>query len=132
MSFAKEFDGTLATETMLVDGESALRRTAALLDTVDPDVPHVAVPTRPPAEDWVVAVDETAVGAACRLFAIAVDDVEYRIGVEPDDFATTGDIEANILGVTAGHSVHETGLKDSTRRREPTGRSSRDYSTMWR
>jgi len=114
--FAASFEGTLTTETMLVDGvndgEDDLRATADLVGEVDPDVAYVAVPTRPPAEDWVEPAGETAVGMAYRSFEDQVDDVEYLIGAEPDDFASTGDVEADVLGVTAVHPMRESGLRD--------------------
>ena len=115
-TFAESFEGTLTTETMLVDGVNDgaddLRATAALVGEIDPDVAYVAVPTRPPAEDWVEPASETAVGMAYRLFEEQVDEVEYLIGAEPDDFASTGDVEADVLGVTAVHPMRESGLRD--------------------
>ncbi|MFQ3285523.1 MAG: wyosine [tRNA(Phe)-imidazoG37] synthetase (radical SAM superfamily) [Halobacteriales archaeon] len=115
-TFAESFEGTLTTETMLVDGVNDgaddLRATADLVGEVDPDVAYVAIPTRPPAEEWVEPASETAVGMAYRLFEEQVDDVEYLIGAEPDDFASTGDVEADILGVTAVHPMRESGLRD--------------------
>ncbi|MFT4889297.1 MAG: wyosine [tRNA(Phe)-imidazoG37] synthetase (radical SAM superfamily) [Halobacteriales archaeon] len=115
-TFAESFEGTLTTETMLVDGvndgEDDLRATARLVGDIAPDVAYVAVPTRPPAEDWVEPARETAVGMAYGSFEEQVDDVEYLIGAEPDDFASTGDVEADILGVTAVHPMRESGLRD--------------------
>jgi wyosine [tRNA(Phe)-imidazoG37] synthetase (radical SAM superfamily) len=112
---AESFEGTLTTETMLVDGvnEGAddLRATADLVAEIDPDVAYVAVPTRPPAEDWVEPASETAIGNAYRLFDDRLDEVEYLIGAEGDDFAWTGDVEADVLGVTAVHPMRESGLR---------------------
>jgi wyosine [tRNA(Phe)-imidazoG37] synthetase (radical SAM superfamily) len=114
-TFAENFEGTLTTETMLVDGvndgEDDLGATADLVAAIDPDVAYVAVPTRPPAEDWVEPASETAIGNAYRLFDDRLDEVEYLIGAEGDDFAWTGDVEADVLGVTAVHPMRESGLR---------------------
>ena len=110
LSFAAEFDGTLTTETMLVDGVNdgqAVGPTADLVAEIDPDTAYVAIPTRPPDEEWVEPPDERAVTAAYRRLADVVEDVEYLIGAEGDTFASTGDPREDILGVTAVHPMRE-------------------------
>ena len=56
-AFAESRRGTLVTETMLVAGVNDaldhLRELALVLQTLEPDIAYVAVPTRPPAEPWV-------------------------------------------------------------------------------
>ena len=114
-SFAESFSGTLTTETMLVDGinsdETRLRSTASLVADLSPDTAFLAVPTRPPAEDWVEPPPEQAVAMAYRIFEEHVDSVEYLIGAEGDTFASTGDAVADILGVTAVHPMRKPALE---------------------
>jgi len=108
LTFAEEFAGTLTTETMLVAGVNdgdAVAPTARLVGEIDPDTAYVAVPTRPPDEEWVEPPDEAEVARAHQVFSEFVEDVEYLIGAEGDTFASTGDPRRDILGVTAVHPM---------------------------
>ncbi len=57
MGFAGEYDGILITETMLVKGINddsiELEHIASLLERISPRTAYIAVPHRPPAEEWV-------------------------------------------------------------------------------
>ncbi|QSG06680.1 radical SAM protein [Halapricum desulfuricans] len=115
-AFADAFEGTLTTETMLVDGrnddESSLQATVDLVASLGPDTAYIAVPTRPPAEEWVEPAGEQALAAAYSIFEDRLEHVEYLIGAEGATFAATGDVRADILGVTAVHPMRETGLRE--------------------
>ena len=114
-AFAAEFDGMLLTETMLVEGVNddpkSLEETADLVAAIEPDTAFVAVPTRPPAEAWVEPPEESVVGNAFRIFEKEVDSVEYLIGAEGDSFASTNDVRADILGITAVHPMRKSQLE---------------------
>jgi len=60
--FRREYSGKLWVEVMLVKGlndtEEALREIAAALTIIQPDLVHLGLPTRPPAETWVQPADE--------------------------------------------------------------------------
>ncbi|WP_199399063.1 radical SAM protein [Halodesulfurarchaeum formicicum] len=106
--FARDFEGTLTTETMLVAGVNdgaAVEPTAELVGEIAPDTAFVAVPPPPPDEEWVEPPDEAEVTRAYRTFSEYVDDVEYLIGAEGDTFASTGDPRTDLLGVTAVHPM---------------------------
>ena len=103
--------GTLITETQLVagvnDAEAELGRIAEFLKQVSPDRAYIAVPTRPPAEDWVRPAGENALNTAYQLFgeALGHERVEYLVGYEGNAFAATGDVEEEILSITAVHPM---------------------------
>jgi wyosine [tRNA(Phe)-imidazoG37] synthetase (radical SAM superfamily) len=110
-TFASEFEGVLATETMLVRGvndkDEDIREIACFLGDVAPDVAYLAVPTRPPAEPWVAASEETQVHRAYQDFSAVLDRVEYLLGYEGNAFASSGDAEADLLSITAVHPMRE-------------------------
>ncbi len=62
IAFRKEYQGMLWVEVMLVRGlndtQEALHEIAAVLERVQPDEVHINLPTRPPAETWVLPPDE--------------------------------------------------------------------------
>jgi wyosine [tRNA(Phe)-imidazoG37] synthetase (radical SAM superfamily) len=111
LAFAGSFPGKLVTETMLVagvnDGKEDLRQVAGFLERLQPDTAYLAVPTRPPTERWVRAPDEGTLNQAYQLLTEKVGQVEYLIGYEGDAFAFTGDVEQDLLSITAVHPMRE-------------------------
>lgn len=115
LEFADEYTGYLATETMLIeginDGLQEIQGIAAKLESLSPTKSYIAIPTRPPAEDWVQCADEAALNRAYQVFDKRIDEVEYLIGYEGDEFAFTGNIEDDILSITSVHPMRERGVK---------------------
>jgi wyosine [tRNA(Phe)-imidazoG37] synthetase (radical SAM superfamily) len=114
--FAATFPGELVTETMLVEGvndsEECVRDVADFVSGLRPARAYLSIPTRPPAEPWVrVCPDEAVLNRAYQLFAERVGEVEYLIGYEGDAFASTGDAETDLLGITAVHPMRAEAVK---------------------
>jgi len=107
--FAETFAGKLVTETMLVkginDSDTCLAGIAEFIRNLNPSAAYVSIPTRPPALQRVRAPDEETVNRAYRIFADRLDRVEYLIGYEGDAFAFTGDIQKDLLSITAVHPM---------------------------
>ncbi|ASJ11114.1 radical SAM protein [Thermococcus sp. P6] len=121
LEFRKEFGNKLVTETMLVDGVDygrELERIAGFLRELKPDVAYIAIPTRPPWEKWVKPAREEVINEAFQLFAGALgeDRVEYLIGYEGNSFAFTGNVERDILSITAVHPMREEAVKELLRK----------------
>jgi wyosine [tRNA(Phe)-imidazoG37] synthetase (radical SAM superfamily) len=116
--FADEFKGTIISETMLVDGVnygSEFEKTADFLKNLKRlDKAYVAIPTRPPAEEWVKPAKEETVNAAFQVFSegLGVDRVEYLIGYEGNAFAFTGRVEEDLLSITAVHPMRKEAVKE--------------------
>lgn len=118
--FAGEFTGTLTTETMLVrginDGEENLASLSEFLATLSPVVAYLSVPTRPPARPWVDAPEPEALARAFRVFARQLPQVEYLIGYEGNAFSSTGDVERDLLSITAVHPLRQEAVDELLRR----------------
>ncbi|MBS3791204.1 radical SAM protein [Candidatus Bipolaricaulota bacterium] len=114
--FADQFDGTLATETMLLEDQNnspeEVRRIANFLSQVEPDEPYIAIPTRPPAEIWAKPADEKSINKAYQIFSKNLDNVEYLIGYEGDRFSSTGNAKEDILSITSVHPMRRSGVKE--------------------
>ena len=115
--FSKEFKGITVTETMLIDNidyTDELGRIPDFLSKVDPNKAYVAVPTRPPAEDWVIPAGEAAVNEAFQVFArkLGYHRIEFLIGYEGNAFAFTGNIEEDLLSIMSVHPMREEGVKE--------------------
>jgi wyosine [tRNA(Phe)-imidazoG37] synthetase (radical SAM superfamily) len=109
LAFARDFDGCLATETMLMaglnDGDRQLDLVARFLAELSPETAYLAISTRPPAEDWVKPPDEATLVRAYGILSERVPQVEYLIGYEGDAFAASGDLEQDLLSITAVHPM---------------------------
>ncbi len=111
LAFAGVYTGTLATETMLVaglnEGQAHVERVADFLARLRPAIAYLSIPTRPPAEAWAHAPGEEALNRAYQVLSRQVERAEYLIGYEGNAFAFTGDVEADILSITAVHPMRE-------------------------
>ncbi|MBN2399595.1 MAG: radical SAM protein [Candidatus Aminicenantes bacterium] len=109
LEFAKTFSGKLVTETMLVQGgdenNAHFSEIADFLSRLRPSVAYLSVPIRPPAEKGVHGPDESTLNRAFQIIGEKVARMEYLIGYEGDAFASTGDIEKDLLSITAVHPM---------------------------
>lgn len=109
--FSQSFTGELTTETMLVeglnDGTESLNRIADKIAEIDTNISYIAVPTRPPAEDWVNPPHESKINEAYQIFKERGLEVEYLIGYEGDTFASSGDVEDDLLSITSVHPMRK-------------------------
>jgi wyosine [tRNA(Phe)-imidazoG37] synthetase (radical SAM superfamily) len=113
--FAAGFTGQLTTETMLLagvnDAEAGLRATAEFVGELRPATAYLAVPTRPPAEDWVRPATEASLARAYEVFRGWQARVELLVGYEGDAFASTGDPREDLLSITAVHPMREAAVR---------------------
>lgn len=116
LEFARTFRGTLASETMLIQGlnedTAELEKTAKLLAELEPAIAYIAIPTRPPAEAWVKPADEGAVARAYALFSERLPRVELLIGYEGNAFSTIGDAVQDLLSITAVHPMRKQAVQE--------------------
>lgn len=116
LEFAKTFKGELMTETMLVkgvnDGEELLEETAGFLARLKPARAYIAIPTRPPAEKWVHPPEEGLINKAYHIFSQRIGAVECLIGYEGNAFAFTGNVEDDLLSITAVHPMREEAVRE--------------------
>lgn len=107
--FSLNFTGELTTETMLVeglnDGTESLENIAEKIAEINSDISYISVPTRPPAEDWVNPPGESKISEAYQIFKERGLEVEYLIGYEGDTFASSGDVEDDLLSITSVHPM---------------------------
>ncbi|NLE45854.1 MAG: radical SAM protein [Chloroflexi bacterium] len=116
IEFAGAFRGELMTETMLVvdlnDSENCVRATADFLGLLRPNRAYLSIPTRPPAEEWVRPPSEEIINRAYQIIGEKVAQVEYLIGYEGNAFAFTGDVEEDLLSITAVHPMRQEAVSE--------------------
>ena len=111
LEFAGAFRGKLVTETMLVeglnDGSAHLEGLASFLARLQPEVAYLSIPIRPPAEAWARPPEEGVINQAYQILSEQLDQVECLTGYEGNAFAFTGDVESDLLSITAVHPMRE-------------------------
>ncbi len=110
--FTAEYEGTVISETMLIDGLNddldGVERVAEFLAEIEVDKAFISIPTRPPAEGWVKAASEQRVVEAYEVFRERLGEgrVETLIGYEGSEFAlASGDVRRDVLGIMAVHPM---------------------------
>lgn len=115
LEFAKAYRGELVTETMLVRGVNDVdeqgKEVAEFLAQLKPAKVYLSIPTRPPAERWVRVPGEEDINRVYQIFSGRIDGVEYLIGYEGDAFAFTGNVEEDLLNITAVHPMREEAME---------------------
>ncbi|MFC2031731.1 radical SAM protein, partial [Chloroflexota bacterium] len=89
------------------DGADQVSGVAGFLALLKPATAYLAIPTRPPAEKWVRPPAETDINQAYQIFSEKVERVELLIGYEGNAFACTGNVEEDLLSITAVHPMRE-------------------------
>lgn len=116
LDFSKVFPGKLVTETMLVQefdvDTGILKEMAGFLFELNPAKAYVAIPTRPPAENWVHPPAAEDINVAFQIFHEKLDQVEFLIGYEGDAFAFTGNAGEDLLSITSVHPMRESAMSE--------------------
>lgn len=122
--FAESFNGTLVTETMLlddVDYSTELEKISSFLAEIKKlRRAYISTPTRPPSENWVKCAKEATLNRAFQVFSekLGVDRVEYLIDYEGNAFAFTGHVEEDLLSVMAVHPMCTEAVKEFLKKAE--------------
>ena len=111
LSFADDFDGFLATETMLLEGintdDAKISKLAEFLQQLAPDKAYLAIPTRPTAEQGIVAPDAEKLNHIYQTLNQSIPEVELLTGYEGNAFASSGDLKKDLLAITAVHPMRK-------------------------
>ena len=109
--FSKIYNGELVTETMLIqginDGLEEADKISDFIANLSPNKTFIAIPTRPPAENWVKPPKESIINQTYQVFTEKIKHVEYLIGYEGNAFSSTGNIERDLLNITSVHPMRK-------------------------
>jgi wyosine [tRNA(Phe)-imidazoG37] synthetase (radical SAM superfamily) len=115
--FVKEFKGTVVSETMLIAGidyGNEFERIAELLSKLKKlDKAYIGIPTRPPTEKQIKPAKEEDINAAFQVFSekLGANRIEYLIGYEGTAFAFSGNVEEDLLSITAVHPMRKEAIE---------------------
>ena len=98
------------------DADDMIDEVADFLIRLEPSAAYLSIPTRPPAEKWVRPSSEEVINRTFQLLHRKVGRVEYLIGYEGNAFAFTGNVETDLMSITAVHPMREEAVSDFLRR----------------
>lgn len=115
IKFREKYQGKLVTETLFVsginDGEEAVQRLASYLFDLQPFSSFLSIPTRPPAETWVVPPNADRLQNILNYLSKRLTFIELLFESEPSEFVSTGNLLEDILGIIAVHPLREEALR---------------------
>ncbi|MFA5010778.1 MAG: radical SAM protein [Ignavibacteria bacterium] len=107
--FAITYPGKLVTETMLLkdinDDAISLKETAKFISSINPAIPYILIPTRPPAETFVKTPDEKIINYAFQIFKDNIENVKLAISNEGTNFSFLLESEKELLSILAVHPM---------------------------
>jgi len=124
IEFSKKYQGTLVTETMLVEGvndhEACIGKIAEQLSLIRPSKAYILVPSRPPAESSVKRASKASLSSAVRIIrSISETDVECITGDEKEEgFFFTESIADDLLSISSVHPVREDIIDELLKKRK--------------
>lgn len=121
IAFRRAWRGQLWVEVMLIkdlnDSETALRAIASALNRIAPDEIHLSLPTRPPAECWVLPADEEGL---MRATAILGESARVIHPVQGDfDLSGYDNVIDAVVAVISRHPMREEELVSNLTRWAP-------------
>jgi len=116
LEFKALFKGDIITETMLLKGMNdsyeEIRKIADFLRLLKPTKSYISIPTRPTAVKGILPTSDEALNIAYQIFTQNVDNVEYIIGYEGNEFGFSGNVEEDLLGITLVHPMREEAVRE--------------------
>lgn len=116
LKFKAVFKGVIITETMLCKGmndtEQEVKKIADFLKLLNPTKSYISIPTRPTAVKGVLPASDEALNITYQIFKQNVDNVEYIIGYEGNEFGFSGNVEEDLLGITSVHPMREEAVRE--------------------
>jgi len=116
LEFKAIFKGEIITETMLLKGMNdryeEAKKIADFLKLLKPTKSYISIPTRPTAVKGILPASDEALNIAYQTFSQNVDNVEYIIGYEGNEFGFSGNVEEDLLGITSVHPMREEAVRE--------------------
>ncbi len=114
--FASKFKGRLITETMLVKGLNdsieSIYKTAYFIKQIKPEKAFILVPTRPPAEIWVLPPELNLLTAAFQIYYSIIGNAELLNSTEGTKFSFSSDAESELLSILTVHPMQKDAVEE--------------------
>jgi wyosine [tRNA(Phe)-imidazoG37] synthetase (radical SAM superfamily) len=116
LTFADEYQGSLATESMLVkdinDHPDHMDSLAEFLSQLRPNVSYLSIPIRPPASSQATPPSQESIIRGFQRLQNKLTEVELLIGYEGNNFDFTGDVINDLLSITSVHPMRKDAVQN--------------------
>ncbi|MCM8830508.1 MAG: radical SAM protein, partial [Candidatus Omnitrophica bacterium] len=114
--FSSVFNGVILTETLLVNGMNdsmdLIKETALFISDIKPATAYIGIPTRPPAEIWVLPPKEEKLLYAYEIFTTYGIKTELITENSSGRFGFTGEIEGDIVNTLSVHPMSKKQIEE--------------------
>ena len=111
LSFKEKYNGTLVTETMLIDGlndnEDELIKIGHFIVKIDPEIAYLTIPTRPTPLKNIHRPDRTKTINAYRIMKSVYNNTELLNEYEGNEFSISNEIEESLISILAVHPMRK-------------------------
>ncbi|NLJ50176.1 MAG: radical SAM protein [Candidatus Atribacteria bacterium] len=117
-AFAKNFNGQIITESMLVkglnDSEENIESIAQFIGELRVTTAFISAPIRPPVKKWVTYPEESVFLKAYQIYSRndKVPKVELLMNYEGNDFSIGEKVEEDFLAIISVHPMREDAVRD--------------------
>jgi len=111
MEFKEIYNGTLVTETMLIDGmndnEDELIKVAHFIVKVDPEIAYLTIPTRPTPLINIHRPEREKTKNVYRIVKSIFNNTELLDEYEGNEFSTSSETEESLISIMAVHPMRK-------------------------
>ncbi len=116
LEFKEIYNGTLVTETMLIDGlndnEDELIKIAHFIVKVDPEIAYLTIPTRPTPLKNIHSPDKEKTAVAYRIVKSIYTDTELLNEYEGNEFSTSTETVESLISIMAVHPMRKDAVEN--------------------
>jgi wyosine [tRNA(Phe)-imidazoG37] synthetase (radical SAM superfamily) len=111
LEFKEIYNGTLVTETMLIDGmndnEDELIKVAHFIVKVDPEIAYLTIPTRPTPLTNIHRPERVKTKNVYRIVKSIFNNTELLDEYEGNEFSTSSETEESLISIMAVHPMRK-------------------------
>lgn len=124
LDFKENYNGTLVTETMLIDGmndnEDELIKIAYFIVKVDPEIAYLTVPTRPTPLKNIHSPARVKTKNAYRIVKSIFNNTELLDEYEGNQFSVSSKTEENLISIMAVHPMRKEAVEEYLKKSSST------------
>ncbi len=124
LDFKENYNGTLVTETMLIDGmndnEDELIKIAHFIVKVDPEIAYLTVPTRPTPLKNIHSPERVKTKNAYRILKSIFNNTELLDEYEGNQFSVSSKTEENLISIMAVHPMRKEAVEEYLKKSSST------------